>query len=72
MNNEELKALRQSWYDEARKQTNETIPSFLQKLFEYKHDYDTICYACGAAAVATATASYKKQQTGLFPKPKKN
>ena len=56
MNNEELKALRQSWYDEARKQTNETIPSFLQKLFDYKHDYNTICYACGAAAVAAATA----------------
>ena len=86
MNNEERKALRQSWYDEARKQTNETIPSFLQKLFDYKHDYsvvetiepgepvdviggrtsrakefmppafNTICYACSAAAVAAATA----------------
>jgi hypothetical protein len=62
---EELKVLRQSWYDEARKQTNETIPSFLQKLFEYNHDYNTICYACGAAAVAAATAIDNHSITGF-------
>lgn len=52
----ELKALRDGWYEEAHKQTVEILPEFMAKLADYPHDYNTICYAAGAAAVAGATA----------------
>ena len=49
--------LQKEWYEEAKKQTLETLPAFLKKLTEdYGHDYGTICHACAAAAVAAANA----------------
>jgi hypothetical protein len=63
--NPELKSLRDSWYLEAKKQTIETLPYFLNKLSTYPHDYNTICYACGAASVAAAWAIDKSPHGGI-------
>lgn len=49
--------LQKEWYEEAKKQTLETLPAFLKKITEeYEHDYGTICHACAAAAVAAASS----------------
>lgn len=60
-----LKELREGWYNEARQQTIETLSVFIQKLADYKHDYNTICYACGAAALAAATAIDRSPSGGI-------
>jgi hypothetical protein len=60
-----LKALRASWYAEARKQTLKRLPAFLEKLAGHKHDYNTICYACGAAAVAATWAIERSPSGGI-------
>lgn len=53
---EEMK-VNEKWYDEAKKQTLETLPEFLKKLTEnYNHDYGTICHAVAASAIAAAWA----------------
>jgi hypothetical protein len=45
------------WYAEARKQTIETLPDFLNHLInDYIHDYGTICRAVAAAALGAARA----------------
>lgn len=45
------------WFEEAKKQTFDTLPKFIDKMMnEYIHDYGTICHAIGACAVATASA----------------
>lgn len=49
-------ALAKEWQAEARNQTLETLPAFLQKLADYPHDYGTIVRAIGAASVAAAWA----------------
>lgn len=49
---EEMK-LHEKWFEEARKQTVETLPEFVRHLIEdYQHDYGTICHAIGAAGIA--------------------
>lgn len=48
--------LHEQWYADAKRQTLETLPAFLQDLASYGHDYGTICHALGAAAVAAANA----------------
>lgn len=49
--------LQKQWYEEAHKQTLETLPDFLKKLTEdYGHDYGTICHAVAAAALGAANA----------------
>lgn len=49
--------LHKEWYEEASKQTLETLPAFLNKLVsEYDHDYGTICHATAASAVGAAWA----------------
>ena len=45
------------WYEEAKKQTFQTLPAFLDKLtLDYEHDYGTICHAIASAAIAAAWA----------------
>lgn len=45
------------WYEEASKQTLESLPEFLSHLANnYMHDYGTICHAVAASALAAAHA----------------
>lgn len=50
--------IRDDWYKRAadKSMTLETLPTFLKELAEFNHDYNTICYALAAGAVATAWA----------------
>lgn len=49
---EEMK-IHEKWFEEAKKQTVETLPEFIRHLIEdYQHDYGTICHAIGAAGLA--------------------
>lgn len=45
--------IHEKWFDEAQKQTVETLPEFVRHLVEdYEHDYGTICHAIAAAGLA--------------------
>ena len=49
---EEMK-IHEKWFEEARKQTVDTLPEFVRHLIEdYEHDYGTICHAITAAGLA--------------------
>lgn len=49
--------IHKDWYLEAKRQTVETLPSFIKHLTEdYRHDYGTICHAVAAAGIAAMTA----------------
>lgn len=61
---QELK-LTKKWQEEARKQTLETLPAFLQKLATHEHDYGTICRAIAAAAVGAAWAIEHSPHGGI-------
>lgn len=61
----QLKELRDRWYAEAREQSVASIAAFAEKLAAYDHDYNTICYACGAAAIAAASAIDKSPRGGI-------
>lgn len=63
--NEEMK-LHEEWFKEARGQTLETLPSFIEKLAtQYNHDYGTICHAIVAAAIGTAWAMDSSECGGI-------
>ena len=56
----------QKWYEEAKEQTLETLPGFLEHLLEdYQHDYGTICHALTAGGIATMWAMDKSDQGGI-------
>jgi len=60
--NEEM-GLHHEWYEEAEKQTMETLNEFINHLIEdYEHDYGTICHAIAAGAVATCNAMNRSNQ----------
>lgn len=62
---EEMK-LHEEWFDEARKQTVDTLTEFVRHLAEdYKHDYGTICHAIGAAGLAAMYAVENSPQGGI-------
>jgi hypothetical protein len=65
MSNEELFALRDSWYSEAAKQTVETLPAFMEMLAEFQHDYNTAPYAITAAALGASWAMDKTPHCGI-------
>lgn len=48
--------LRDPWFAEAKTQTLETLPAFIQKLVDHPHDYGTSCRAIAAAALGAAWA----------------
>lgn len=49
--------LQDQWYEDAKKQTVETLPEFIRHLTEdYNHDYGTICHAITAGCIATGWA----------------
>jgi hypothetical protein len=54
------------WYEDAKKQTLETLPEFIRHLIkDYKHDYGTICHAIASASIATALAIDHSPQGGI-------
>lgn len=54
------------WYEEARKQTLETLPTFLNHLMnDYQHDYGTICHALAAGGIATMWAMNNDPKGGI-------
>lgn len=60
-------ALRDGWYERAKSKdmTLETLPAFLQELAAHEHDYNTICYAVTAAALAAAWAMNRTPNGGI-------
>lgn len=54
------------WYEDAKKQTLETLPAFLNHIMEdYQHDYGTICHAITAGGIATMWALNNHKQGGI-------
>lgn len=54
----EKDGVHKQWYDQASKQTLETLPAFLKSLeTDYQHDYGTVCHAVAASAIAAAWAA---------------
>lgn len=63
--NTALFALRDSWYARAKDMSLDALPAFMQELAEHKHDYNTICYAVAAAALAAAWAMNRAPTGGI-------
>ena len=56
----------EQWYKDAREQTLDTLPYFINHLLkDYQHDYGTICHALAAGAVATTRAMNHSDQGGM-------
>lgn len=61
------------WLEEARKQTHETLPKFIDHLMnDYKHDYGTCIKAVSAAMLGTFWAFNRQEgftgfQVGFIP-----
>lgn len=54
------------WYVQAKEQSRETLPEFLDHLMnDYEHDYGTICHAIAAGAIATAVVINRGPQGGI-------
>ena len=50
------------WFQDAAKQTFDTLPEFIRHVMnDYVHDYGTVCHAISACAVATAWACNKME-----------
>lgn len=63
--NEEMH-LEKEWFAEARKQTMDTLPAFIDKIMNgYVHDYGTICHAVAACAIAAAWAANSAPSGGI-------
>ena len=63
--NEEMH-LENEWFEQAKKQTLETIPEFVRHIMnDYVHDYGTVCHAVSACAVAAAWAANEEPQGGI-------
>ena len=58
--------LEKDWYKEAKEQTLETLPKFINHLMnDYEHDYGTVCKAISACMLATMSACDKEPQGGI-------
>lgn len=58
--------LEKEWMLDAKKQTLETLPEFINHLMnDYEHDYGTIVKATAAAMIATFEACEKSEQGGF-------
>lgn len=50
--------LEKEWFEQAEKQTLETLPQFISHIMnDYIHDYGTVCHAISACAIAAAWAA---------------
>lgn len=62
----EEQGVHKEWYEIAKTQTLESLPSFLNHLMnDFGHDYGTICHALAAGAVATALAMNRAPHGGI-------
>ena len=58
--------LEKKWFENAKKQTIETLPAFMDGILNgYKHDYGTICHAISACALAAVWAADHSDQGGI-------
>lgn len=58
--------LEEKWFKDAKKQTTETLPDFMNHVLnDYEHDYVTICHAVTACALAAAYAANHSDQGGI-------
>lgn len=63
--NEEMH-LEKEWFEEARKQTLDTLSQFIDHLMtDYYHDYGTVCHAIAASALAATYAADSAPQGGI-------
>lgn len=53
------------WYDEAKKQTLETLPAFMKKILDEPQDYNSIVEAVAACAVGAAWAADHSDKGGI-------
>lgn len=54
--------LEKEWFEDAKKQTLETLPTFIDHVMnDYDHDYGTVCHAISACAVAAAWAANESE-----------
>lgn len=50
------------WFEAAKRQTNETLASFVDQVMNYyAHDYGTVCHAISACALAAAYAANNEE-----------
>jgi hypothetical protein len=62
----EKDGIHQQWYEDAKKQTGETVAEFIRHLSEdYQHDYGTICHAIAAGAIGAAWAIERSPSGGI-------
>lgn len=55
--------LEKIWFEEAKEQTIETLPMFMNHIMnDYDHDYGTVCHAIAACSLAAAWAANKHGQ----------
>ncbi len=60
------KGVIEEWFEDAKKQTLETLPAFMNHVLnEYDHDYGTIVHAISACALAAAWAGNHSEQGGI-------
>ncbi len=58
--------IHKEWYEQASKQTLETLPTFLNHIMnDYGHDYGTICHVLAAGSIATAWAMNAHKNGGI-------
>lgn len=58
--------LEKEWFQEARKQTVETLPAFINHVMnDYEHDYGTVCHAVAACAMAGFAAANNLPSGGI-------
>lgn len=58
--------LEKEWFADAKKQTLETLPAFMNHVLnDYCHDYGTIVHAISACALAVARAADKSEQGSI-------
>lgn len=62
----EKQHLEKIWFEEAKVQTIETLPKFINHVMnDYEHDYGTICHAVSACALAAAYSANRHEQGGI-------
>lgn len=59
------KEFRDKYYSEAKEQTISSLPAFIDKIMDMKHDYGTICCAMAAAAISAASAVDHHEEGGI-------
>lgn len=58
--------LEKEWFADAKKQTIETLPNFMNHVLnDYCHDYGTICHAITACSIAAAWAVDNSEHGGI-------